>query len=169
MAGPYVYRLMKPLLLFLPFFLSFQTISEPGPSVAREEAVNKKLLLQLVNKVRSQGCKCGGTKYAPAEPLKWNEQLERAARTHSNDMQRRNYFDHRSKDGSSAGDRIRRAGYQWSYYAENIAMGPRDEAEVIAGWLNSKGHCANIMNPGLTEMAVSRSGPYWVQVFGTHK
>ena len=44
---------------------------------------------------------------------------------------------------------------------------------AVQGWLNSPGHCANIMSPTYTEMGTafavndkSGAGIYWVQVFG---
>ena len=45
---------------------------------------------------------------------------------------------------------------------------------VVQGWLNSPGHCANMMSPGFTEMGVafvvdrkSEAGIYWTQVLAT--
>ena len=44
----------------------------------------------------------------------------------------------------------------------------------MAGWIKSPGHCANLMNPGFTEMGAglavdhkSELGVYWAQAFGT--
>jgi len=46
-------------------------------------------------------------------------------------------------------------------------MGQQNEEEVMKSWLKSPGHCANIMNPNVTEVGVARSGNYWTQLFAT--
>lgn len=161
---------MKNILLFFPLFITlFQQDVFSGLSIEEPEPkpLNKKLLLQLVNKVRQQGCKCGDTFYPAATPLSWNTQLEQAARVHSNDMYVNNYFSHASKDGAKAGNRIDRAGYKWKTYGENIAFGYNKESEVVKGWLRSPGHCKNIMSKSFKEMGVARVGDYWTQVFAT--
>lgn len=139
-----------------------------GSSVAATaQKLDKELMLQLVNKVRSQGAKCGGKKLAPAPPLVWSNQLEKAAFIHSKDMARKKYFNHTGSDGSTAADRMERSGYAWKSYGENIGLGYRDEQEAFAAWLSSAGHCRNMMNPQYKEIGVARSGNYWTQVFGS--
>lgn len=156
--------------LLLPLFL-FQLnlaelpVSGPGPKKKTKE-LNKTVMLQLVNKVRSSGCNCGGRFYPSAPPLAWNEKLEKAAFVHSQDMWRRNYFSHKAPDGSNGGNRIERAGYPWKAYGENIAFGYTTERDVVKGWLSSPGHCRNIMNRNYKEMGVSRVNNYWTQTFG---
>lgn len=164
---------MKAAFLFLPVFL-FQLnlgelpVSVPGPGPGKKsKELNRTVMLQLVNKVRANGCNCGGKYYAPAPPLAWNGQLEKAAFEHSQDMWRKNYFSHKAPDGSNGGNRIERAGYNWKAYGENIAFGYTSEREVVKGWLSSPGHCKNIMNRNYREMGVSRVANYWTQTFGT--
>ena len=82
-------------------------------------------------------------------------------------MSAANTLSHQGSDGSDAGDRITQAGYTWQTYGENIAEGYTSEEAVIKGWLESEGHCQNIMNGAFTEMGVATSGSYWTQVFGT--
>lgn len=133
----------------------------------RPSAINKNLLLQLVNEARSKGCNCGDTWYGPAPALTWNEKLEAASVEHSNDMFQNKYFGHVAPDGSNAGERIERAGYHWKTYGENIAQGYRNEQEVVNGWLHSPGHCKNIMGKEYREMGVGRAGNLWTQEFAT--
>ncbi|MCS7023011.1 MAG: CAP domain-containing protein [Gemmataceae bacterium] len=56
-------------------------------------------------------------------------------------------------------DRLDAAGYdQWSRsfsYGENIAFGYTSPAAVMAAWMSSPGHRANILNPNFTEIGVS--------------
>lgn len=139
----------------------------PLPFTGKEPAINKYLLLQLINEVRRKGCQCGDTWYPAAPAITWSSQLEQAALVHSNDMYANNYFSHAAQDGSKAGDRIDAAGYHWRTYGENIALGYRNERDVVQGWLQSPGHCKNIMNKAYKEMGVSRVADYWTQVFAT--
>ncbi len=130
---------------------------------------DKQELLRLINEVRNSGCNCGDDYYAPVGNVTWNDLLEEAAQNHSNDMDKHDKLDHTGSDGSSAGERINAVGYQWSTYGENIAVGYPTEKKVIEGWLNSPGHCKNIMNKSVTEMGVATSGAYWTQVFAAPK
>jgi uncharacterized protein YkwD len=156
---------MKPPFFLFPLFVLIVSLGATA-SAEVEAAVNKARVLKLVNAVRAKGCQCGGTWYGPAPAVAWNEKLEKAAQKHSNDMNRSRRMNHRGSDGSDAGQRMKRAGYTWRTYGENIAMGQRSEDEVIVSWLGSAGHCRNIMNPAFREMAVARTGKYWTQVLG---
>src|SRR5258708_1337848 len=113
--------------------------------------LNKSLMLQLVNDQRTKGCNCGSVYYPPTTTVDWNDQLENAAQAHATDMDQNNYFSHTSLDGSSAGDRIRKAGYNWMAYGENIAKGYTSEQAVMAAWVASEEHCVNIMNPAFRD------------------
>ena len=66
-----------------------------------------------------------------------NRRLIGAAGDHAADMARRRYFAHESPDGQKAGDRVRRAGYRWQRYGENIARGAGSPYEVVISWMNS--------------------------------
>ncbi|WP_162273753.1 CAP domain-containing protein [Candidatus Thiodiazotropha endoloripes] len=131
-----------------------------------------KLMLTLVNNARAVSKDCGGTSYGAVEAIAWHCQLETAAQNHSTSMADNDFFDHSGLDGSSPGDRITAAGYNWRTYAENIAAGYNDEEAVMTAWLESPGHCANIMNTAVTEMGAgmaenpsARYRIYWTQDF----
>lgn len=135
----------------------------PGTSIP---TINKTTLLQLINNVRQSGCTCGSTTMPAVAPVIWNDQLASAAFNHSNEMNANNYFSHTGLNGSSAGERITATGYAWRTYGENIAKGYTSEQSVMDGWINSEGHCKNIMNPNFKEVGVARVGNYWTQEFG---
>ena len=107
-------------------------------------------------------------------PLAYNESLNRIARSHSNDMARRNYLSHYSPEGHGFSYRYKQAGYACkisdkgaSYLAgaENIYQNnlynrttivngikfhdwnsPGTIAETtVEGWMNSSGHRKNIL------------------------
>ncbi|WP_231491934.1 CAP domain-containing protein [Pedobacter sp. Leaf170] len=128
--------------------------------------LNNDLLLKLINDVRSKGCNCGTTAMPPVIVLNWNNLLASAALGHSKDMNTNNYFSHTSLDGRSAGNRITAAGYKWTTYGENIAAGQSNEQAVFDAWINSEGHCKNIMNANFRDMGVAKDGRYWTQEFG---
>lgn len=128
-------------------------------------------VIQLVNQARSQGRVCGNRRFASARPLFGNSRLNRAAQVHSGDMAARRQITHTGSNGSSVGQRARQAGYQWRGIAENVAVGQRTTTAVVQAWLNSPGHCVNIMNPNYNEAGVSvvrgRDGKlYWTMVYG---
>ncbi len=125
-------------------------------------------VLLLVNEARAAGANCGsGGSFAPTSALSMQPQLRCAARMHSRDMARRDFFDHTNPDGEGPQPRIERAGYEWSTWGENIAFGYPSPEAVMDGWMGSDGHCSNIMNPNFTEIGVGHyEGNQWTQVFG---
>ncbi|MCL2042673.1 MAG: CAP domain-containing protein [Treponema sp.] len=99
--------------------------------------------------------------------LEWDNKLGAAARAHSEDMARNNYFNHTGLDGSNPGQRITRAGFSWRLCAENIARGHPTPAVVVNAWMNSQGHRNNILNANLTHLGVGHAGNRWTQKFAT--
>ncbi len=146
--------------------------------------------LNVVNRARSHSRTCGSKGFFKAtEPLSWNDKLYNAAYEHSYDMATSNTFSHqgsgevsdgvgRSEGGeSSVKERIEAYGYNnWQIYAENIGAGTNiDTADKLVNkLLQSDGHCANIMNPLLSELGMAMvKNPngkytyYWTQDFGS--
>ena len=131
------------------------------PAAAGTASAIEKQVLDLVNAERA--------KYG-LSALTWADDLANIARAHSQDMIRRNYFDHTDPDGRSPFDRLKNAGIRYRYAAENIAYGQKSPAAVMNAWMNSSGHRKNILNANLKEIgvgAVSSSGGtiYWTQLF----
>jgi uncharacterized protein YkwD len=60
-------------------------------------------------------------------------------------MARRHYFGHTDPNGVTFQDRLRAAGYQHRYAAENMAF-DQDERHAHAAFLHSPGHYANIVD-----------------------
>ena len=131
-------------------------------------------VIELINEARRTPRSCGQTAFPAAPPLKPSPVLERAAQAHALDMASSSHLDHSGSDGSSPAQRASSAGYRWQAVAENIAAGASTPDAVVAGWLASPGHCANLMDAGFGETGVAFSfdpdsdkGTYWVQVFAT--
>jgi uncharacterized protein YkwD len=130
--------------------------------------------LQLVNEARARGARCGERSFAPAPPVKLSGTLGDVARGHALDMAVHDYFEHQDLKGHSPADRVRAVGYKEKLVGENIAYGPKSADDVVQGWLDSPGHCENIMDPRFEEMGIayapgqaSKRGLFWVQVLAT--
>ena len=138
------------------------------PASAGAQVIEARIL-ELVNLARSRGHTCGAERFAPAAPLSLSRPLRSAARGHARDMALHGYFEHRARDGSEPQERVRRTGYRARLTGENIAFGPESAEEVVAGWLASPGHCANLMDARFRDMGVAvaagrkRGHWYWVQ------
>ncbi len=129
-------------------------------------------VLQETNTVRSSSQDCGehGPKSAVGG-LQLNDELMIAAQGHAEDMAENNFMAHEGSDGSSPGQRADRANYTGGSVGENVARGYRTPEAVVQGWLDSDGHCNNMMNGSYNEIgigyAVSNGGEaFWVQLFG---
>jgi uncharacterized protein YkwD len=128
-------------------------------------------VLELVNEARARGARCGERSFAPVPPVKLSGTLASVAFGHASDMATHNYFEHEDLAGHSPADRVRAVGYQEKLVGENIAYGPKSAEEVVQGWLDSPGHCENIMDSRFAEMGIafapgraSKRGLYWVQL-----
>ena len=97
--------------------------------------------------------------------------LAKAGRTHSAWMARTGTFSHTGGSGSTFVARAKAAGYT-AARSENIAWGYRSGTDVVAAWIKSPGHKANIADCGAKAVGVgavySANGtPYFTQDFGS--
>ena len=74
---------------------------------------------------------------------------------------------------SSVIERMASYNYDWSAYAENIAAGNETAEDTMQQWLNSDGHCENIMRSNVTQIGMAKATNssagyrhYWTQNFG---
>ncbi len=150
----------------------------PAPVVASDTTCGlpnfQSSLQAYVNSVRTSGTSCGGVAYPAVGAVGWDGQLQNAATAHSTDMATNNFFAHLSPtNGTRIGARALAAGYNYRTVGENIAAGYTSVNDVMAGWLASQSHCANIMEPIFVDMAVScKINPastyqyYWTMTLG---
>lgn len=106
--------------------------------------------LQLVNETRAK---------AGAKALNFDSELLDSSDAHSAWMDETDILSHTGVNGSSAGDRMKAAGYGWQGWGENIAYvsGPLNEATVQKlhdMLVNSPGHYANIINGSFGEIGI---------------
>ncbi|MDR4514352.1 CAP domain-containing protein [Nitrosomonas sp.] len=118
--------------------------------------IYEQFMLELINAERS---KIG------AQPLAFNGDLNESSEIHSSWMISTDTFSHTGAGGSSPGDRMTAAGYNFSgswTWGENIAWmstraptGLADEVQQLHTMLmNSSGHRANILNDSFREIGV---------------
>ena len=131
-------------------------------------------VLELVNRARAQGAKCGDRSFAPAPPVRYSSMLANVAHDHAADMATHSYFEHADLTGHTPADRVRASGYREKLVGENIAYGPQTADDVVKGWMDSPGHCENIMDSRFAEMGVAfalgkapHQALYWVQDLAT--
>lgn len=103
-------------------------------------------LISLVNQERLK---------AGLDVLTPNSALNRAAQLKVEDMVKNNYFAHTSPSGRTA-DSIRfEAGYDSALDGENLAVLFKTAPEIIAAWMNSATHKANILQTVYRDVGVA--------------
>lgn len=139
-------------------------------------------VLKLTNEARAKGHNCDTEgNFGAAPPLTMEPRLRCSARLHSQYMATvGDDFAHTQREtGLDPFERMTAAGYQFTAASENIAVGQSTPKEVVDGWLESDGHCANMMSKDVTQLGVGydvgpydsgfgqpRDAPYWTQNFG---
>jgi uncharacterized protein YkwD len=132
------------------FALEAEEAGARGAATARtcgggriELEANEKRTLQLHNRARER---------RELKRLCVHPKLQKAARAHSATMIKKDRFFH-----GSVGARLKRHGYRWKTYGENIAGGsgrlgtPRS---VFERWMNSRTHRPNILKRGFREVGI---------------
>ncbi|MFD4604538.1 CAP domain-containing protein [Streptomyces sp. NPDC058464] len=140
------------------------TSAAPKPSsTPKATATASGVVARIVSLVNAERSKVG------CSALTLNTTLTKVAQAHSEDMALHQNMSHSGSDGSSPGDRITSAGYTWSAYGENVAYGYASPEQVMAAWMASPGHKANILNCTFKEIGVGHAQPddYWTQDFAT--
>jgi len=153
---------------------SYQETQVAGDSCEITE--QQQHMLDLINAARSQARSCGDESYQEVAPLTWSCQLGESAAKHTKDMTTYNFFGHYGSDGLRAGARLEASGYDWSHYGENLGAGFVSAEEAMNGFLESPGHCVNVMNPDATTygsymMTVDNLDypSYWTQLFSASR
>ncbi|MFE9452172.1 CAP domain-containing protein [Streptomyces sp. NPDC006739] len=138
------------------------TVTPPAPPIPTATATASGVVARVLQLVNAERAKVG------CQDLTLNADLTKAAQAHSDDMAAHQNMSHTGSDGSSPGDRITRAGYDWSTYGENVAYGYATPEQVMAAWMASPGHKANILDCAFKEIGVGFAQPnaYWTQDFG---
>lgn len=118
-------------------------------------------MLRLINEHRTNGSSCG----PPTHPLESAAALQCAARLHSRDMDERDFYQHINPDGDGPRERMEAVGYDLGPWGENIVKEPTSAQEAMDGFMESPGHCSNIMSPEFSAVGIGVHGTTWTQSF----
>jgi hypothetical protein len=108
---------------------------------------------------------------AGLKPLMTDAALDEAAQVWAQHLASTCAFEHSSSSWRSG----RTSSSGWAATGENIAAGYATPSAVMAGWMGSSGHKANILNKSYTGLGVGYATSsctyktYWVQTFGLSK
>ena len=80
--------------------------------------------------------------------------LSQAAQMKANDMAARGYFAHVDPEGRQPWYWFQKAGYEYAYAGENLAVNFTDSEDVQEAWMNSPTHHANIMKAQYTRIGI---------------
>lgn len=138
---PFVSLQKQALVAFVAFFGGLIWSAPSGAAPTRGEQT----LIEAINSVRAAN---GLAK------LRIDLRLERAARAHSRDMIRRGYFSHGAFARRMAAFHVRGPSV-----GENLAWSTGTQARasaVVAHWLASPTHRANVLRPGFRRIGIGR-------------
>src|ERR1700737_305133 len=88
-------------------------------------------------------------------PLREDARLDAAAGDRMRDMEDLGYWSHHSPDGRSPFVWLRVRAYAFSAAAENLATGFETTELLVDGWMESRGHRANILSPDNEDCGVA--------------
>ncbi len=146
-------KLLHPsfLAFLVGFFLFNQTVlnlialTKPGV-LGYASSISPETIVALTNQERAK---------SNLVPLSLNSSLNESARRKAGDMLAFDYWAHDSPSGRSPWDFIREVGYGYKAAGENLAKDFADSGGVVAAWMNSSTHRANIMDARFTEIGVA--------------
>lgn len=100
--------------------------------------------------------------------LKYNDYIAAGAQTRSEELL--TSFSHTRPDGSRFFTVFDDPDFSYRYIGENLALGYKSPAEVVAAWMKSDGHRANLLSDKYSDIGIgitkSESGRYhWAQIF----
>ena len=122
-----------------------QCAPPPPPAVLQVTDVQQ----SIVDSVNNHRARAG------RKPVVVDARLTAAAQGHSDHMAREQILTHVGAGWTDGGMRISNAGYRWRTWAENVAAGQTTAADVMAAWMNSSGHRANILNDRMVHIGVA--------------
>lgn len=123
-------------------------------------------VIELVNKARiAEGLSA----------LVHSDMLDLAAKEKADDMLKNDYFAHTSPKGLDPWHWFKKAGYDYKYAGENLAINYDNAKEQQTAWMKSESHRKNILNDKYQETGVAviegkidgQTSILTVQVFGT--
>lgn len=133
-----------------------KTVVTPGPLVSEGTGAQKLFTVGaeltrsgIITETNSQRTQVSLKKLTESKKLNASAQIK------ADDILARAYFEHTSPDGKTVSDLVSAQEYEFIRVGENLALGgfPTD-ADVVAAWMNSPGHKANVIDTSYTEIGV---------------
>ena len=88
-------------------------------------------------------------------PLRLDLRLNQAAEDRMRDMEEMSYWSHLSPEGLSPFVWMKPRGYEFASAGENLAAGFETASILVDSWMESDGHCRNILSPDFDEVGVA--------------
>ncbi|OGY92244.1 MAG: hypothetical protein A3H70_03315 [Candidatus Komeilibacteria bacterium RIFCSPLOWO2_02_FULL_48_11] len=159
-------RSNKKLKSALAFVALFAAVSFLVPYQALASPINASTLIDLTNRTRQE---------AGLPPLQPNHKLTQAAYRKAHDILNHGYFSHTTPSGKPFYQWIEEEQYAYLYAGENLAIDFGTNEGVLAAWLESPTHRANIINEHYAEIGLVTLRGEWqdhattvvVQMFGS--
>lgn len=144
-------RLLEGVAIFVLFILIIGAFALSGLQhrLLRSQqaaAVISAVLVDLANRDRHA---------ASLGTLELNPTLTAAAQAKADDMAAKSYFAHVSPEGRDPWYWFTRAGYNFEYAGENLAVDFNDSNDVNSAWMNSPSHRENILDPHFTQIGIA--------------
>lgn len=141
----------KAFLVYFVFFLLIEFLIRgfsplTSPNVLGISSLSVKDLIAETNQERSKN---------GLAPLEEDVRLNEAAAAKARNMFEENYWAHYSPSGKDPWGFIQGAGYKFSYAGENLARNFETSPEVVAAWMASPTHKANIVNTHYTNVGMA--------------
>lgn len=144
---PHIFRPLYVGLVLLAFILAkilFFIFSPAQPILASDLTIEN--ILVGINNERS---------LRNLTTLKTDSRLSTAAQGKTDDMQARHYFSHTDPDGHYIWDKIVAQGYTpYSSLGENLAIEFYNTESLVAAWMNSPTHRANVLNESFRDQGM---------------
>jgi uncharacterized protein YkwD len=132
---------MKALRL-LPLFIAIVLAT----GVARASDIKPESVLRLMNAYRAVN---------GLDPLTSDPRLVQVAEARMDDMTDRAYWAHVAPDGTKPFALFHQFGYSYRSVGENLAKGFETSEVLVAAWMESSGHRANILNPDFRNVGIA--------------
>ena len=135
-----------------------QSAPEAQEKYAAEDRAFELEVLRLINVQRAAN---------RLPPLAEDAALTQAARRHTQDMARNQFFSHTGSDNSTDVARMLQEGYTGSPYGEVIAAGQPTPSVVVDTWINSPVHRPILLAPNVNEFGAGfASNSQWFYKVG---
>ena len=134
--------------------LVYAAMAIMGVSFVSAEPIE--LAIQTVNSVRAQSA---------LPEVQQSPKLNEIAKLHAADMLRHGFISHKGSDGSQLSNRVKKAGYQYCFVAENIEVTQGSFDQVVDKWQSYPPARKVLLHRKAKEIGIAHAGEWiWVMV-----